>query len=146
MKEFHRKSNRQRDWEEMERKSVVYRPRPRTVPIVRCSTPTPPPESPKKAPVNGDDAPRSTSFPALLLCQSSESRAPKSAETASASPSTGQPRHPKRNHEGDLIVDGADVVVSEGRRKPQIKAIDSLEESDKGGGIDLRPVKRSKKE
>lgn len=57
--EFHRKINeqadRQREQEEMEIKSVVYKPRPRTVPIVRCSTPTPPPESLNKAPVNGND-------------------------------------------------------------------------------------------
>ncbi len=48
--EYHRKINGQKEWEEKERASVVYRPRPRTVPIVRCSTPTPPPESPKNAP------------------------------------------------------------------------------------------------
>lgn len=52
--ELHRKlnekANKQKHWEEtMEREdSIVYRPRPRTVPVVRCSTPTPPPESPKK--------------------------------------------------------------------------------------------------
>ena len=48
--ELHEKAERQKKWEEKEKASVVYRPRPRTVPIVRCSTPTPPPESPKRAP------------------------------------------------------------------------------------------------
>lgn len=50
------KANRQSRWEEMEKQqSVTYRPRPRTVPVVRCSTPTPPPEDVDKTPVGEDN-------------------------------------------------------------------------------------------
>ncbi len=56
------KVDRQRLWEEKEKASVIYRPPHRTVLVVRCSTPTPPPESPKQASVSGaDTAPKSSS-------------------------------------------------------------------------------------
>lgn len=82
--EYHRKinekANRQREWEETERASVVYRPRPRTVPIVRCSTPAPPPESPKEAHAKGN-----------------ETQQKPSARTS-----------PRYSHEGDMMTDGVD--------------------------------------
>ncbi|KAF6217899.1 hypothetical protein HO133_006311 [Letharia lupina] len=202
--ECHRKINeradRQRQWEEIEEASIIYKPRPRTVPIVRCSTPTPAPKSPRTAPVVGDDIIRKSSLvasDALLFSQNYEIGATLSAKSATAIPSTGQRHHdiqriematdvpatnehlargiadgnrplsimtawvtihgtvrppisksartsPKGNQKGDLVSDGVDDVVLEGRGKPGSKAIDPFEETDMGDSVDIRPREQSK--
>ena len=91
-RKFHEKVNRQRLWEEKEKASAVYRPRPRTVPVVQCSTPTPPPESPKKASVSRDDTAPKSSSPAsdsLSPRQKPADETTRSTKSASAGSSTG---------------------------------------------------------
>lgn len=149
LRKINEKADRQKKWEEMERQSVVYRPRPRTVPILRCSTPTPPPESPKKALVSGDNTLRISSFPssdALIPGQNGDSDATDLAKFVSANPpaSDSVRKNPKRNHEGSLIIDGVDIVGFEGRGKPEAEATDPFEEADTGGGVNIRPRKRFK--